>query len=385
MSRAYYDLSGLFSDTEEIIHVEIGLPKYKWNAAMKESVDRYNNMPRPSCDGKILFKGVTGDERIFMGLAKYEEVPVFMSNDDCIVPHMYAYMKQSTKMDMILLDTNGNGQFESHISRSDIDSFILRSNNLSQRIVSSAAKGDPDADLSPKLDLYDVTDIVEPCRLFLNGSHMDILTDFNPLTKGNNQFTVQGWFLQEDPIEKFFDRVKRILRMPKKITEHLNHANFKMYSKGFWMKGQIHSDMFEKFDAVIVAVTCKKEETKLKQKTAEENALRTSMESAKLEKERTAMLVRVHMERLDNLESTATSHKGKVSAQKKKKSTAQRMPSNRVCQRRKSIKEACARQISIEQARQHEANLKEREIRRVEELNERLRIVCIGDAIQKGT
>jgi selenocysteine lyase/cysteine desulfurase len=42
------------------------------------------------------------------------------------------------------------------------------------------------------------------------------------------------------------------------------------------------------------------------------------------------------------------------------------------------------KKISIEQAQQHEHNLKEREKQRVAKLEDMMRIVQIGDAIQRG-
>jgi hypothetical protein len=93
-----------------------------------------------------------------------------------------------------------------------------------------------------------------------------------------------------------------------------------------------------------------------------------------------ATLARERMQRQDDAQRKIVNRNKELEAQRGSHKTN----ANCVSPKTAKAKEVGLKEISIEQARQHEHDLKEREKRRVAALETKMEIMKIGDAIQRG-
>lgn len=96
--------------------------------------------------------------------------------------------------------------------------------------------------------------------------------------------------------------------------------------------------------------------------------------------ERRAVLARERMQRQYDAQHKIIIREKELEAQRASRETK----ANSVSRKTSTSKEVGLREISIEQARQHEHDLKEREKRRVADLATKMQIIQIGKEIQKG-
>ena len=111
--------------------------------------------------------------------------------------------------------------------------------------------------------------------------------------------------------------------------------------------------------------------------------MQSQVEEAEREKEHRAQVVQARQQRLESEHATVAVREAELAA-RHKSSTSKAAQTSDLSRKTPTAKETSVKEISIEQARQHEVDLKEREERRIADVEKRMQFVRIGRAIQQG-
>lgn len=349
---------------------------------------------------------VLSDTRISMGFAKGYDEPVFMVAGDRLIPFMYSYCEQKDHgLDMevmfVLMDVNGDGQVDTMMLRENIDDLVDMLRDHSSKIASGICEANEKAVL-----LVDVTQLAWSCILVKKNATSTV--PLGMIVSDDDGHTVycniRGWFLPTDPRDIFFTVMSRgvqefsIRKMGKnKIKKEIKklNLNFKNTAPYLWLGQQIPSppsyvkgsSVFARYDYYIAmcieAAHERNEHSKLHRTCVEQRDMQSQVEEAEREKERRAQIVQARQQRLESEHVKVAVREAELAA-RHKPSTRKEAQRSDLSRKTPTAKETSVKQISIEQARQHEADLKEREERRIADIVKQMQSVQIGRAIQQG-
>ena len=310
--------------------------------------------------------------------------PIFMASSigqppDRLITFMYAY-DTSYNVQFVLMDVNGDGQIDTIILRKDIDDMMdhLRC----------------DSSMSSVSLLIDVTSFATPCHLFKLDSSDDIPSGL--FVKSGDRVCVlvfhglsgnpiQGLIMPLDYISllkrgaKSYFRSSSAKKKLNKLSEKLLFANLPMFLTSTISGSE---SIFAVYDQRLLKamgnVAERKEARNEHLSRVEERLMQSQVEEAEREKERRIKVAAMRKERKER-EEVAGQQATPATLRNESSAKAVKAPPMTLTARERGLK-----QISIEQARQHKADLKEREEHRIAEIEKKVELVQIGDAIQKG-
>lgn len=332
------------------------------------------------------------DLRIYMGIDRIMGDPVFMVKDDRIIPHLYGYFdKSGNRAEAVFLDVDGDGRVDTFLPRGLLDVFVDTHR--------ASPTGEPslqkDGTGQECIALVDVTAIASMCVFVKRTSECTvpegcIVSDDDPSFEGKMyMLPIRGFFVPMDPMRALEEEAKKAKKAA--LGAHTKTKKDKLFPikdipKCVWLQNMVLlTDVFGKFDSSITnAIAAIHEEMKQQEEKVALANQRATLENSiciERERERKTMLAQTREQRVKREEAALVTREAAILAQKKRGQAKKATPA---CTKKFTAKDICEKQSSIEKARQHDIDLKEREERRVSELQERLRMVQIGDSIVRG-
>ena len=194
-----------------------------------------------------------------------------------------------------------------------------------------------------------------------------------------------------DPLRGFLMEARMVQSSKKKLRK----CNFQTTPPHMWLGQQIPSSpsfvkgssgfaQYDYYISMCIEFTHEvNEQRELHRTRVEQRDMQSQVEEAEREKERRAQLVQARQQRLEIQHAKVAVREAELAA-RHKPSTSKAAQTRDLSRKTPTAKETSVKEISIEKARQHEADLKEREEHRIAEVQLRMQFVQIGKAIQQG-
>ena len=293
--------------------------------------------------------------------------PVFVTNDTVPIPHLYQLLHGKVKF--VLLDVDGDGMIDTLLQADDV-SFAVKRAKADGLAVVTAALGST---------FVDVSDLATSCALVASewgGCAQAVVKSVNGQRKLLMLQSSAGWsyVLLPDPRELMF-----AMNSGKRVHKHLRGFHWTSLPAARWIyEGELTEeglfDVIEHDNFKIIESLRDRDTRRSEQLQLHEKHLAIDPEEARKEAERRAAIAAQRTVKQSEAAKPFSS-KGASHTPKKKSGKPSSWPQDRDKRRGEKAEK-------IEAARRHENDKKEREADAMRQLEERERMLAIGDAIQ---